>query len=134
MKLSGTMPLCFSIRIFDRACIARAFVGASPHVCIIFCIVAMPRRAMSCGLLARANSSGVMLFTRLSVHCAEWSTAISSVYGVVWCSGISGCGYSSSRICVIFRAFEFIWLFPYAELREYCCEDIFGDVCADYRP
>jgi hypothetical protein len=59
-------------------------------------MIASTRRAPSFTIAssvdALANRRGEISLTRLSVHCADSSTQMSSVYGSWWTSGIAGCG------------------------------------------
>ncbi len=75
----GTSPPWRSINSRDSSRIACAFLGARPHGRTIASISATVRRAIATGLSASLNSAGVTTFTRLSVHCAESSTAMSNV-------------------------------------------------------
>ena len=103
---AGTLPPYWSRRISDSPWIAFAFAGARPHERIIRSISAGGSTAIAAGVDARANRAGVTWFTRSSVHCAESTTATSSVYGSTWSSGIAASGCSRSRIRAIRRAFS----------------------------
>ncbi len=60
---------------------AFAFWGASPQVRIRAKISSTGTCIMASGVEARRKSSGVTKFTRLSVVCAERSTATNRVNG-----------------------------------------------------
>src|SRR4051795_388053 len=51
-----------------------------------------PSATIFSGVSAAANSAGVALLTPASVACAESTTAISSVYGLIWASSVLGAG------------------------------------------
>ena len=78
-KSAGTRPPCRSIRILDRPAIALAFAGERPQGRITRWISATESFTIASGVAARANRIGVIWLTLTSVHCAESSTAISSV-------------------------------------------------------
>ena len=78
-NVRGTCPPCCATKIRDSSRIACAFRGASPHGRTIASISATVRRAIAAGLSASLNNAGVTRLTRLSVHCAESSTAMSNV-------------------------------------------------------
>lgn len=59
-------------------------------------IVVTGSDAMPFGVCAKANNLGVIPLTRLSVHCADNKTAIRSVKGSLWSSGIGGSGYKAA--------------------------------------
>ena len=58
---------------------AFAFCGASPQDRMIASMRATGSRPIAVGAAASAHKRGVTSFTRRSVHCAESTTATSSV-------------------------------------------------------
>ena len=77
---------------------ALAFCGARPHERMQSCTWATGSAAIAAGVRAKANRPGVTWLTRASVHCADSSTAHSSVNGSSCCSGIGGAGKCASRM------------------------------------
>ena len=82
----------------DSPEIARAFCGASPHGRMMRSISGSGIRAIVPGERALANRAGVISLTRLSVHCADSTTATSSVNASSCCSGTGGLGYNSASL------------------------------------
>ncbi len=78
-NVRGTCPPCFSINSRESSWIALAFRGASPQGRTMALISSTVRAAIAAGLSAILKSAGVTRLTRLSVHCAESSTAINRV-------------------------------------------------------
>ena len=89
---AGTRPPCFSAMSFESETIARDLRGESPQGRMIFSTSSGRSRAIASGVSASANSDGVTSFTRLSVHCADSTTATSSVKASLCRSGIGGFG------------------------------------------
>ena len=78
-KLSGTLPSYLSHKILLSSAIALDFLGDKPQGLMIFLITSGSTKDISKGLSAKENSSGVTLFTLISVHCADNKTAINNV-------------------------------------------------------
>jgi len=78
-KLLGTRPPCSSTSCCESAWMFFDFAGDSPQGRMMLRISGTRSFAIAAGWSARANSFGVTRFTRSSVHCAESTTAISSV-------------------------------------------------------
>ena len=78
-NVRGTWPPWRSTSRRDSSRIAAALRGASPHGRTIASICATGSAAIAAGVAAAAKSAGVTWLTRLSVHCAESTTATSSV-------------------------------------------------------
>src|SRR5690554_199486 len=106
LKLSGTLPLCFVVNIFDNPLIAFDLLGESPHGRIISLISSTSFSCISQGLSASSKKAGVTWFTLLSVHWADNNTATSKVYGSLWSKGISILGYSDSNLLITNSTFS----------------------------
>ena len=78
-KERGTSPPWRSISSCESREMAFAFWGDSPQGRMTSWMRATGTFAMACGVSASAQSLGVTSLTRLSVHCAESSTATSNV-------------------------------------------------------
>src|SRR5690349_18519534 len=109
-NVRGTRPPWRSTRSSDSPWSAFDFAGDSPQGLITSRMAGAPSFAISAGVLARANSFGVVKLTRLSVHCAESRTATSSVYGSRWSSGTAGRGYRRSRTAWMRAAFSCLFM------------------------
>jgi hypothetical protein len=105
-RSAGTRPPCSTTSCRDRPEIAFAFCGASPHERIAEWISSTGNRAMASGVRAFAKSPGVTLLTRSSVHCAESSTATSSVNASSCASGTAGSGNRASSSAWIREVFS----------------------------
>ena len=77
--LSGTWLLYLATKIFERSEMAWDFLGDRPQGLIIFLISSTETHLIFSGVSANSKRAGVIWFTRLSVHWAESSTAMSSV-------------------------------------------------------
>ena len=69
-----------------------AFACESPHGCIMERIFSTPSAAIFSGVSAKSKSFGETSLTRLSVHCAESTTATRNVYTLRLRKGICGLG------------------------------------------
>ena len=79
LRFCGTSPLNSVSSLWASLSIFLAFVGANPQERICPKMVSTPSLLMSVGLSAAANSAGVTILTRASVHWADSNTAISNV-------------------------------------------------------
>src|ERR1700728_1830782 len=73
-----------------------ALLRKNPVVRIRFSSSGSFALAIAAGVGKRLNKSGVTIFTRTSVHCADRIVATRSSQGERWCRAHSALGYASS--------------------------------------
>ena len=88
LKLFGTFPSYFSYSILDNSEIDFDFFGPSPQGFMILYISSTLSLLIENASLPTEKSSGVILFTLSSVHCALSKTEISNSKLFLWFRGI----------------------------------------------